>query len=348
MAQEDKGIWVFAEHRKGELLDVSLELLGEGRRLAERLGGEVAAILLGNGLEQLVEPLAHYGADRVHLVEGRSLEEFASDTYVEVITGLVQKSRPRVLLAGATWQTRDFLPRLAARMGMAFAADYSKVVTDAAGALEVTRPIYGGKLDGVYTIVPQKTNSMVATATPGAIGMEKPDLAKKSELNRIEAKIDSHGIRTRVIDFIKGDPRKMDIRQAEIVVAAGRGMGCPETLAVVQELADLLGACVAGTRPAVDAGWLPFERQVGQTGKSVSPKLYIACGVSGAIQHTLGMKDSKHIIAINKDPDAPIFKICELGIVADVNEAIPKLMDRLQQIFGSGGAQDTDSIIHKL
>jgi len=347
MAQEE-GIWVFAEQRNGELLDVSLELLGEGRRLAERLGGEVAAILLGNGLEQLVDPLAHYGADRVYLVEGESLEEFASDTYVEVIAGLVQKSKPRVFLAGVTWQTRDFLPRVAARTGMAFAANYSKVVTDAAGALEVTRPIYGGKLDGIYAIVPEKSNSLVATATPGAVGMEKPNLEKKVELNRIEAKINSHSIRTRVIGFIKGDPRKMDIRQAEVVVAAGRGMGCAENFECVQELADLLGACVAGTRPAVDAGWLPFERQVGQTGKSVSPKLYICCGVSGAIQHTVGMKDSKHIIAINKDPDAPIFKICELGIVADVNEAVPKLIARLRQVVGSGGAQDTDSIIDKL
>ncbi len=348
MAQEEGGIWVFAEQRKGELLDVSLELLGEGWRLAERLGGEVVAILLGNGLEQLVDPLAHYGADKVYLVEGEGLEEFASDTYVEIIAGLVQKSRPRVFLAGVTWQARDFLPRVAARTGMAFAANYSKVVTDAAGALEVTRPIYGGKLDGVYAICPEKTNSMVVTTTPGAVGMEKPDLEKKAELNRIEAKVNSHNIRTRVIDFIKGDPRKMDIHQAEIVVAAGRGMGCAESFGRVQELADLLGACVAGTRPVVDAGWLPFERQVGQTGKSVSPKLYIACGVSGAIQHTVGMKDSKHIIAINKDPDAPVFKICDLGIVADVNEAIPKLIARLRQVVGSSGVRDTDSIIDKL
>ena len=348
MAQEEKGIWIFAEHRNGELLDVSLELLGEGRRLAERLGGEVVAILLGNELEQLVDSLAHHGADKVYLVEGESLDEFASDAYTDVITGLIQRSRPRVFLAGVTWQTRDFLPRVAARTGMAFAANYSKVVTDATGALEMTKPIYGGKLDGIYVIGPEKTNSMIATTTPGAVGMEKPDVQREAELNRIEAKVSSDRIRTRVIDFIKGDPRKMDIRQAEIVVAVGRGMGSHESFQCIQELADLLGACVAGTRPAVDAGWLPFERQVGQTGKTVSPKLYICCGVSGAIQHTVGMKDSKCIIAINKDPDAPIFKICELGIVADVNEAVPQLIARLQQVVGSGGVPDTDSIVNKI
>jgi len=347
MAQEEKGIWVFAEHRKGELLDVSLELLGEGQRLAQRLGGEVAAILLGQGVEALAKTVARYGASKVYLVEDERLEEYAGEAYVQVIAGLIERYKPRIVLAGSTWKVCDFLPYVAARLRMAFAANYTRLTTGEKGALQVIRPIYGGKLDGVYSIAPHRASSLAVTVRPGAIGIAKPKEDGEAKLIRVETRLDWQRIRTRVVELIKGDPKKMDISQAEIIVAVGRGIGSAEKLASIDALADVLGASIAGTRPAVDAGWVPFERQVGQTGKSVSPKLYIACGISGAIQHTAGMKDSEHIIAINKDPEAPIFKICDLGIVGDVHEVLPKLVANLRRVTGTGSS-DVEKITSHL
>ena len=346
MASEEKGIWVFAEHRKGELLDVSLELLGEGQGLAQKLGGEVAAILLGHGVEALAKTAAHYGARKVYLVEDERLEEYACEAYVQVIAGLIERYQPRVLLAGSTWKACDFLPYVAARMGMAFAANYTRLTTGEKGALQLVRPICGGKLDGVYSTAPHRACSLALMARPGAIGVGRPEEGAEAKLIRFDARLDQQSVSTRVIEFIKGDPKKMDISQAEIIVAAGRGIGSAEKLASIEALADALGASIAGTRPAVDAGWVPFERQVGQTGKSVSPKLYIACGISGAIQHTAGMKDSEHIIAINKDPEAPIFKICDMGIVGDVHEVVPKLVADLRRVMGSGSPDVEKSIGH--
>jgi electron transfer flavoprotein alpha subunit len=347
MSQEERNVWVFAEHRKGELLEVSLELLGEGEKMANRLEGEVAAILVGNRVDVLADTLAHYGARKVYLVEDEILEEYASDTYVKVIAGLIQQHRPRVFLAGATSQARDFVPRVAARVRMGFGANYSRLVINGEGMLQLTRPIYGGRFDGIYAMAPDKANSVVATAQPGAIGLEKPSNEGVVEIIRVHAEVSPQDIRTKVIDFIKGDPQKMDIRQAEIVVAAGRGIGSAEKFGCIEELAKVLGACIAGTRPATDAGWLPFERQVGQTGKTVSPKLYIACGISGAIQHTAGMKDSKRIIAVNNDSEAPIFKICDLGIVGDVHEVVPKLIARVRQHV-SFSSLEADKIIDQI
>ena len=346
MAQEEQDIWVFAEHRKGELLDVSLELLGEGQGLAQKLGGEVAAILLGHGVEALAKTVACYGARRVYLVEDERLEEYECDAYVQVIAGLVERHRPRVLLAGSTWKACDFLPYVAARMGMAFSANYSRMTTGEKGALQLTRPIYGGRLDGVYSLAPDRAHSLAVMARPGAIGMGRTEEAGEPKLIRVDPQLNWQSIRTKAVEFIKGDPKKMDISQAEIIVAAGRGIDSAEKLAPVEALADVLGASIAGTRPAVDAGLVSFERQVGQTGKSVSPKLYIACGISGAIQHTAGMKDSERIIAINKDPEAPIFKICDIGIVGDVQEVIPKLVADLNRVRRAGSPNGEEAISH--
>ncbi len=347
MAQEGRDVWVFAEHKKGELMEVSLELLGEGEKLAERLGGEVAAVLVGNGVGRLADTLAHYGARKVYLVESEILEEYAGDAYAEVIASLIQRYRPKVFLAGATCQACDFVPRVAARARMGFGANYTRLLATGEGMLQLTRPIYGGRFDGIYAIAHDTASSVVATARPGAIGLEKPREKRRAEIIKVEAGVSPQGIRTKVIDVIEGDPEKMDIRQAEIVVAAGRGIGCADKLGCIEELAKVLRACIAGTRPAVDAGWVPFERQVGQTGKTVSPKLYIACGISGAIQHTAGMKDSKRIIAINRDPEAPIFKICDIGIVGDVHEVVPKLTASLRRL-ASSGAPEVDRIIGEI
>jgi electron transfer flavoprotein alpha subunit len=346
MAQEEKDIWVFAEHRKGELLDVSLELLGEGQGLAQKLGGEVAAILLGHSVEALAQTAASYGAKKVYLVEDERLEEYECDAYVQVLAGLIGRYRPRILLAGSTWKACDFLPYVAAKMGMAFAANYTRLTTGEEGVLQLIRPIYGGRLDGVYSIAPHRACSLAVMARPGAIGMGKAEEDGEAKLIRVDARLNPQSIRTKVVEFIKGDPKKMDISQAEIIVAAGRGIGSAEKLACVEALADALGACIAGTRPAVDAGWVSFERQVGQTGKSVSPKLYIACGISGAIQHTAGMKDSEHIVAINEDPEAPIFKICDMGIVGDVQEVVPKLVADLRRVTRSGSPDVEKTITH--
>ena len=325
----NKGVWVVAEKTKGEIHPVSLELLGEGRKLADGLGEELCAILLGQNIEALAEPLAQHGADKVYLVEHDLLVQYTTDAYTSALADLIGKHSPSIVMLGATTNGQDLAARLAARLQSSFAGDCVEVRLNDEKVPEAIKPAYGDK---VYTtIVNCSRPPWVLTLRPGAIGVDPPDTSRHAEVTHVLPEIKPDAIRTRVVKFVEGDPRTIDISEADFIVAGGRGMGSKEHWALVEKLADSLKAAVAGSRVAVDEGWIARERQVGQTGKEVTPELYFALGISGASQHVAGMKGARNIIAINTDKDAPIFKVSSLSIHADVLEVVPALVEKLSQ-----------------
>lgn len=323
-----QGIWVLAEHNRGELAEVTIEILDEARKLAGRTA-EVAALLIGGDGAELVQPLAHYGADKVYLVEHPALQSYTTDGFVSVLESLVRQHQPSVLIGGATPMGNDLFPRLAARLKTGLVTNCTLIKRGRESGLEITKPVYGGKFYATMTC--PSAQPLMATIVPGVIGLGKPDPTRKAEVVKVSPELDAEAIRTRPLGVIKADPRTVDIVEAEVVVAGGRGLGSGEAFCLIQDLADVLSGSMAGSRPAVDNRWVPFERQIGQTGKTVAPKLIISCGVSGATQHIMGMKDSKLIVAINVDKAAPIFKNADVAIVADVHQFLPVLIEAVRQ-----------------
>ncbi|RXI43429.1 electron transfer flavoprotein subunit alpha, partial [Clostridium tetani] len=295
-----KGVWVFAEQRDGELQKVSLELLGKGREIADKLGVELTALLLGNKIDSIAEELVAYGADKVIYAQNPLLSHYTTDGYTKVICDLVAEEKPEIILVGATYIGRDLGPRVAARLRTGLTADCTALdVEEGTNNLLMTRPAFGGNL--MATIVCGEHRPQMSTVRPGVFEKLKKDVAKKGEIKKIEAKLEMSDIRTKVEDVVKITKNVMDIGEAEFLVAGGRGIGSKENFKMLEELAELLGGNVAGSRAAIDNGWIDKDYQVGQTGKTVRPMVYIAVGISGAIQHLAGMQDSDYIIAINKD-----------------------------------------------
>lgn len=324
-----KGVWIVAEQAKGELHPVSLELLGEGRKLAASLGQDLCAVLLGQGAEVLVDTLARYRADKVYLVEHDLLAEYSTDAYTFALAELIEKQRPSIVMLGATPNGQDLGARMAARLRTGFAGDCVELRLNSEGAPEAVRPAYGDK---VYTTVVSCSNPpWIVSLRPGIIGVDEPDESCHAEVIHVRPEIEPDSIRTRVIEFVKADPGTIDIAEAEFIVSGGRGIGGKEQWRLVEELAEVLGASVAGSRVAVDEGWIVRDRQVGQTGKTVTPGLYFALGISGASQHVGGMKDAKQIVAINTDRDAPIFKVSSLSVLADLHQVVPALVQKLRE-----------------
>ncbi|BDR76594.1 electron transfer flavoprotein subunit alpha/FixB family protein [Clostridium tetani] len=324
-----KGVWVFAEQRDGELQKVSLELLGKGREIADKLGVELTALLLGNKIDSIAEELVAYGADKVIYAQNPLLSHYTTDGYTKVICDLVAEEKPEIILVGATYIGRDLGPRVAARLRTGLTADCTALdVEEGTNNLLMTRPAFGGNL--MATIVCGEHRPQMSTVRPGVFEKLKKDVAKKGEIKKIEAKLEMSDIRTKVEDVVKITKNVMDIGEAEFLVAGGRGIGSKENFKMLEELAELLGGNVAGSRAAIDNGWIDKDYQVGQTGKTVRPMVYIAVGISGAIQHLAGMQDSDYIIAINKDESAPIMQIADLGLVGDYNKIIPELIAKLK------------------
>ncbi|QAA31150.1 electron transfer flavoprotein subunit alpha/FixB family protein [Clostridium manihotivorum] len=318
-----KGVWVFAEQRNGELQKVSLELLGEGRRIADKLGVKLTALLIGNNVKGLSEKLGVHGADEVLVVEHELLENYTTDGYTKVICDLATERKPEILFIGATFIGRDLGPRIAARLSTGLTADCTSLDIDAEGKyLLATRPAFGGNL--MATIACTDHRPQMATVRPGVFS--KVDSENKAVVEEIKVNLTDADVRTKVVKVVKEAKDIVDISEANIIVSGGRGVGNKENFALLKELADALGGTVAGSRAATEAGWLEAAYQVGQTGKTVKPTIYIACGISGAIQHTAGMQDSDMIIAINKDATAPIMKIADYAIVGDLNKVIPELI----------------------
>jgi len=325
-----QGIWIVAEHREGELRKISFELVSEGKRLADKMGQPVTAILLGSNIKEKASMLGKYGADKVIVADDNRLATYTTDAYVSVIAQLAQAHEPAIILLGASVQGKDLSGRLAARLGVGMAQDCVAFSLDNSN-LVAKRPIYAGK---AYATVTFKDSSpQIATARPNVFELNEPDESRSVEITDAEFSLDDSQIKTKVVEFIQEARGKVDLTEAERIVSGGRGMKGPENYNVLEELADLIGATVGASRSAVDAGWRPHSDQVGQTGKVVSPNLYIACGISGAIQHLAGMSTSKYIVAINKDPDAPIFQKADYGVVGDLFDIVPALTEEIKKIL---------------
>jgi electron transfer flavoprotein alpha subunit len=329
-----KGVWAFAEQRGGKVAPVSFELLGAGRRLADELGTDLAAVVFG-AEESEAKELIKWGADKVYLSSDQIFERFNDEPYSAMLASLIKKHRPEIVIAGATPIGRSFLPRVAAKLRTGLTADCTSLQIDkeTRNLLQI-RPAFGGNI--MATILSPNTRPQMATVRPRVMKRGQYDENKTGEIISVQAE----GIpsRTRVLDtIIEETDMACNLQEADIIVSGGRGLGNPQGFKLIAELAELLGGTVGSSRAAVDEGWIPYRHQVGQTGKTVCPKIYIACGISGAVQHLVGMQSSDIIIAINKNPDAPIFNVATCGIVGDLYEIIPILIKNIKAIRDNGG-----------
>ncbi len=331
--QEDlssyRGVWVVGEQKEARVQNVTYELLGAGRSLADQRGVELAAVLIGKGVEPEAAGLIQRGADKVYLVESDSLADFLDEPYSRILARLIRDVRPEIVLTGATAIGRSLIPRVAAELKTGLTADCTGLAIDEKrGLLLQTRPAFGGNI--MATIICENYRPQMATVRHKVMKEAVADPSRSGEVVRIEVEPDDLLSRSRVLKTVKEEGITVNIADADIIVSGGRGMKGPENYALLHQLADVVGGAVAASRAAVDAGWIPYSHQVGQTGKTVQPKVYIACGISGAIQHLVGMQSSDIIIAINKDPDAPIFQVATYGIVGDLFEVIPALIKKIK------------------
>ena len=323
-----KGVWVFAEQRGGILNTVSLELLGKAQELAGTLNQKVSALLLGSKIAKLADTLMAYGADHVYLAENVNLKDYRTTAFTNVIEDLVLKYKPNILLMGATHIGRDLAPRVSRRVGVGLTADCTELSIDPEeGILLQTRPAFGGNV--MATIANRYSRPQMATVRPGVMEALKRQ-KNRGEVIRHKVSMTQKEIGTKVLDIVREAKRAVNLSEARLIVAGGRGVGDAKGFKVLKKLAGLVGGEVAGTRVAVEEGWIPADRQIGQTGQAVKPEVYIACGISGAIQHRAGMMNSRYIIAINKDPRAPIFQVADWGIVGDLHKLGPEMIKQLK------------------
>jgi electron transfer flavoprotein alpha subunit len=329
VADSTDDIWVYAEHRRGKPAGVGFELLGAARRLCKS-PARVAAVLLGHGVDVLANDLIAAGADTVFLIDDPALKDFRDEPYTQAMTELVKERRPPVMLFGATSQGRSLAPRLAGRLKTGLTADCTGLEILEDGLLQQTRPAFGGNI--MATILTKRARPQMATVRPRVMKRLAPDASRRGEVIRVRV---SHPLssRTELLDFVE-EIESVNLEDADIIVAGGRGLGEPKNFDMLRELAREVGGAVGASRAAVDAGWVPYSIQVGQTGKTVGPKVYIAAGISGSVQHLAGMSSSDIIVAINKDPEAPIFKFATYGIVGDLFEVIPALIAELRSRRG--------------
>jgi len=321
-----KGVWIFAENRNGKLAKVSFELLGEGKKLATSLGENLSAVLFGEQTDNNCQELLKRGADYVYVVDDPALKNFQDDPYVELLTYLVNRYKPEILLIPATSQGRSFAPRVAAKLRTGLTADCTGLeIEKKTKLLYQTRPTFGGNL--MATIICENERPQMSTVRP-KIFAEAEEV--QSSIGKIIKAPLSQELKSRInlIDILKNKEENIDLADSDIIVSGGRGLGEAKNFSLISDLAKVLGGVVGASRAAVDADWIHYAHQVGQTGKTVRPHLYIACGISGAVQHLAGMQTSDVIVAINKDPDAPIFKVANYGIVGDLFEVIPALIKR--------------------
>lgn len=354
-----KNVWVFAEQREGKLMNVALELIGEGYRLAKEIGKDtlVCAVLIGDQIDHLVDECYAYGAERVILIQDPLLKHYTTDAYTKVLVDAVKEKKPEIVIYGATHIGRDLAPRVAARLNTGLTADctrldvkvssyikYAKENTtldtstldpnDQDTGIKQTRPAFGGNL--MATIICPKTRPQMSTVRPGVMQKREKVEGAKGELEVYKPIISEADIRTKLIEIVKSAKERVSLTDADIICSGGRGLGDPSGFELIKKFADKVGGVVGSSRAAVDAGWIDHSHQVGQTGTTVKPKIYFACGISGAIQHLAGMQTSDIIVAINKDPDAPIFEVADFGIVGDLYKVIPQIIeewDRAEELY---------------
>ena len=326
-----KGVWIFAEQRIGKIASVAYELLGIGRNLADGLKTELSAILFG-APESEAQELIKWGADKVYFSKDRIFEKFNDEPYSQLLTSLIREHKPEIVLAGATPIGRSFIPRVAARLRTGLTADCTALEIDKeTGNLLQIRPAFGGNI--MATILCPNNRPQMSTVRPRVMKRGQYDEGRVGEI--INVKAEGITSRTKVLETLKEvSDITVNLQEADIIVSGGRGLGDPKGFKLIKELAEVLGGAVGSSRAAVDAGWIPYRHQVGQTGKTVCPKIYFACGISGAVQHLVGMQSSDIIIAINKNPEAPIFNVASYGIVGDLYEIIPLLLKRIKETKG--------------
>lgn len=346
-----KNVWVFTEQRQGKLMNVALELLGEGYKLSRDISADtkVCAVLLGNNVDHLIDELYAYGADTVYVADDALLENYTTDGYTKVLTDAINEHKPEIVMFGATHIGRDLAPRVAARLDTGLTADCTKLDVnvgkymdyleeyttasikgldreDTNTGLKQTRPAFGGNL--MATIVCPRTRPQMSTVRPGV--MSKLDKNENAKGERIDIKynLTKEDIKVEVVDVIKEAKEIVSLTDANIICSGGRGLGDADGFELIEAFAKKVGGVVGASRAAVDSGWIDHSHQVGQTGTTVKPNIYFACGISGAIQHQAGMSQSDIIVAINKDPDAPIFEIADYGLVGDLKKIIPEIIEQ--------------------
>jgi electron transfer flavoprotein alpha subunit len=324
-----KDVWVFCEQKKGKVQSIAFELLGKGRELADKLGVNLCGIVLGDKMEEACKEVIARGADKVYLVDSPKLGTYQDDPYTKVLTELTSKYKPEVVLCGATTIGRSLISRVAIKLDAGLTADCTGLDIDPKERLLLqTRPAFGGNI--MATIIAPNHRPQMSTVRHKVMKEADPDPSRKGEIIKEEFPEDTFASRSKVIDVVEEIEETINLAEADIIVSGGRGVGSKENFDIIRELALSLNAAVGASRSAVDADWIPYSHQVGQTGKTVCPKVYIACGISGQIQHLIGMKSSDIIVAINKDPEAPIFSVATYGIVDDLFKVIPRLTEHFK------------------
>ena len=334
MEAKTKDLWVFVETKEdGTARNVGLELLNPGRELAAKQGGKLVAVIIGGSVQPAIDAANAQGADEILVVEGDEYTHYTTDAYTDAMEHLIATYGPTTLLIGATSYGRDLGPRLSSRLKSGLTADCTALdVNPESGIMEWTRPAFGGNL--MATIICPEGRPQIGTVRPGVF-KKQPPVEGHAVITRVDYHVPAEKIRTRLVEVIHEVAEAVvDLEGAEIIVSGGRGVGGPEGFATIQSLADALGGVVGASRAAVDNGWISYAHQVGQTGKTVAPKLYIACGISGAIQHLAGMSGSDCIVAINKDPEAPIFEVAQYGIVGNLFDVIPAMVEEIKKLKG--------------
>lgn len=327
-----RGVWVFIEQEHDHIAGVSFELLGKGRELANSLGVDLTAVYLGYKIKEKADILIHKGADRVILVDHQELTHYIAENYTNVLVRLINKYKPEIFLAGATTTGRSLVSRIAVNLRTGLTADCTGLDIDLEKRILVqTRPAFGGNI--MAQIITPNHRPQMATVRHKVMKELEPDISRKGEIIVETVSDDFVDPRVKFIQFIQEEIATVNIAEADIIVSGGRGLGSAENFKILQEFAEVLGAAIGASRAAVDSGWISYSHQVGQTGRTVAPKIYIACGISGQIQHLVGMQSSKIIVAINKDPDAPIFKIANYGIVGDLFKVVPRLTNKFKEIL---------------
>lgn len=329
MTEEYRGVWVLIEQNDGEVEEVSLELLGAGRTLADKLNVPLAGVLMGNGVKPLCNVVIEYGADEVYVIDDPILENYRTESYMKGVMVLTEKYKPEIFLYGATPNGKDLASAVATDLNTGLTADTTMLDIDLENRLlEASRPAFGGNI--MATILCKKHRPQMATVRAKVMKALEPDSARQGKIIEESIDLKEENMRTKVIEIVKDVTKKASLADAHVIVCGGKGLGDEENFQLLYDLADVIGASVGGTRDVVEAGWLPHELQIGQTGETVTPKIFFSIGVSGAIQHVVGMKNSEVIIAINNDPEAPIFDVATYGIVGDAKEILPKLIEQLK------------------
>ena len=329
---EHKNVWVFCETVEGRLRSVAFELISKGRELADTLGEDLVAVLIGHEVEKLANSLIHQGADKVLVVDDKIFADYTTDAYTIAVTSLIAPRKPNIMLFGATTNGRDLAPRVAARLGLGLTADCTGLEIDEEKQLVQTRPAFGGNI--MAEILSPYKRPQMSTVRPNVFKPAEPDTSRTGQVEKVEISISPVQVRTKVLEKVsEGVEGMKSVEEAEVIVCSGRGIKDPANLDLPKQLAELLDAAVGGSRPIVDLGWLPPSQQVGQSGRTVCPKLYFALGISGAIQHLAGMSSSDVIVAINKDAEAPIFEIADFGIVGDLFTVVPEIVAELKRVL---------------